>query len=289
MKVVLICTTDLAFNRSSLYDRLLSSIEGQLGGVTAINVITVFQNCEPEQLEALRHSLPGFVAPYALPTRVSLSAARNYAIRMLRTTMAMESGRPDIIGFPDDDSWYTSCFFAELAPVIQRPDIDYWFCRYCAEPVLTCFASKRVLVKDVVRSCSSATVFVKFSLMTAVGDFDEKIGLGTDCPGGEDTDFGIRLFLSSSRGLFCSSALIGHRTRVSGQTRYMLGSTRAIARYARHDKWIAFELFRKILVWLTMVLRGDLPLREACSMLSALPVWCGERSGLVFTLRGSRH
>jgi hypothetical protein len=84
--------------------------------------------------------------------------------------------------------------------------------------------------------------------------FDETLGVGTPNGGGEDTEFALRVYLSSRQSLYLPAPVIGHRDKTPQlRPKYYCGGLIALARHARGEPRVGLELARKLAVGLWLV------------------------------------
>jgi hypothetical protein len=215
---------------------------------------------------------PAFVDVSAIPHQLSLSAARN--ILMSRAISRRLIKPATVIGFPDDDCWYTQGTLEHIVDQFSHmPGLDLWFCRYSAKPVSVAeisVASKPAGVRDVVRQASSNTLFVRGRVIESGASFDEELGAGTPVGGAEDTEFALRAHMLSRQTMYLDAAVVGHRDKTPQvRAKYYRGGLIAIARYARGRVDLFIELIRKIAVGVWLVLRRELSFTEFLGALSA--------------------
>jgi GT2 family glycosyltransferase len=128
-------------------------------------------------------------------------------------------------------------------------------------------------------------IYPNFALPRAaldeLGLFDERMGVGTDLPGGEDNDFGYRLLRSGWRILYRPAPTVVHLAWRSPEDRHALKRAYGIGQgafYAKHlaamDPFIAYRCARDI-VATTRAAGG-----------AALRGWPVERRGHLAFLRG---
>lgn len=259
--VVLISTTDIANSRSGMLERMLASVAREREGIphSSCTVVLLLQNCSPERLQTIRTKLPAFALAFAVPDRVSLSAARNLVINRIA---AGRIGGETVVGFPDDDCWYPPGSLAFiLRQFAENPKLDLWFCRYAASPRSASdeVPTRQATVHDVVRNASSNTIFVRGAVLRDVSSFDEDLGVGTPNLGGEDLDFAMRAHAVSRLSWFHDQAAIGHRDKLQYlRATYYRGSLLVLARYARQNAATTGEYIRKIAIGFYLVLRREL-------------------------------
>jgi hypothetical protein len=109
-------------------------------------------------------------------------------------------------------------------------------------------------------------MFFRGSLVRAIGEFDETLGLGTALGCAEDVDYALRAFRAARRSGIMDEVLVGHRNKMTAlRSKYYLGTLVVLARYARRDT--SRDFLRKIAVGVYLVLRGEL---EPVTFLDAL-------------------
>jgi hypothetical protein len=171
-------------NRVAELDRLLGSLTGQ--SYRDFEVIVVDQNPD-HRLVPVLHRHAG-LRIRRLPSEPGLSRARNAGLRV---------ARGDILALPDDDCWYPEHLLAEIGA---------WFASHprfallsgavrTAEnrpsgpraPATPCACTP----SNVWRCAVSTALFLRRSVPSAVGDFDEEIFLGSASAyqSGEETEF----------------------------------------------------------------------------------------------------
>lgn len=282
LRIFLIATTDLASERALQVERLVSSIAGQATEVRQrTRLILILQNATEERLGRIA-VFPEFVDIVAVGTRLSLAGARNVVLRRLLDECVLTA--ETLVAYPDDDCWYTPDYLLRISDLFTaHTRLGFWFCNFASSPIPSSEISGRpALAHDVVRKAASITLFVRGNVASAVGLFDETLGVGTANSGGEDTDYALRAFLASPSTWIFDAALVGHRDRGAGpRPEYYRGSLIALAKHAPLRLGIAAELVRKVAVGGVLVFRRQLPLGN---FLDALRQAAGARS----KLRGRR-
>jgi GT2 family glycosyltransferase len=174
-------------NRTVELDRLLGSLDHQ--SYRDFEVIIVDQNPD-DRLLPLLHLHAGLVIQHLRSER-GISRARNVGLRM---------AKGDIIAIPDDDCWYPKDLLASvkgwfeshpsvgllstgLRTADNRPSVP----NLPATPLLC--------TRSGVWGCAISTVlFMRRSVATTVGGFDEELGVGAASPyqAGEEIDYVLR-------------------------------------------------------------------------------------------------
>lgn len=260
--------------RDDVRDRMLQSlVESQhaLSG-HAMSLSLLLQNCDSQQLAAFAATAPAFVQPVAVAGRVPLSAARNMLLRRLIADAGI--GPDAVVAFPDDDCWYPDGFLSQVASLFVRDaTLDFWFCRYASQPMRESFAAAEpagARTGEIVRNASSNTIFLRGRVVTAIGEFDEELGVGTPLGGSEDIDYALRARCIARKTAYRDAALVGHRDKSpSVRAGYYTSSLLVLARHARHGA--GREFFRKIAVGAYLTMRRELAVRDfARALRSAL-------------------
>jgi len=282
MKVLLISTVDVGGSRMKLFDRMLQSVVDfhKASPDTALTLSILFQNCSADRLSALLTELPGFVECSAVDRLVPLSAARNLMLQPQLEAGGLDAGL--LVAFPDDDAWYPANFLEGVVALFRdRADLDFWFCRYGSSPrraEWSDFALAPAPRSAVVRKSSSNTMFLRGSVVAAVGKFDESLGLGTALGSAEDIDYALRAFGAARLSVLRDEILVGHRDKPPGlRGKYYPGSLVVLARHARGAG--AAEFLRKVALGPYLVARRELSFGGYVSALRAARAAFGHSTG----------
>jgi glycosyltransferase involved in cell wall biosynthesis len=246
-------------NRVEELDRLLSSLDRQT--YRDFEVIVVDQNPDDRLLPVLENHKQ--LAIRRLVSERGLSRARNVALRV---------AGGDIVTFPDDDCWYPDNLLSA---------VDEWFEMHPEFGAL--FTSVRsadgramtprrapsagpCTRNSVLSSVGSVTGFVRREVISAIGFFDERIGVGSASPyqSGEDIDYFIRPLEAGFRMWYEPSLSVYHpelqslerlRQRTYG---YALGIGYVLRKhkYTWWDLWKTW--FRSVAGAILHLCKGDL-------------------------------
>jgi hypothetical protein len=273
VNLVLVATSDVDAGRIDMLDRMLSSV-GQAAEAmrphVSIKVLLLLQKCPEYRYWSIGKTLPDFVQAIPSTGTLSLSAARNLLLGYASSNGVIDSRT--VVGFPDDDCWYPPGTLELIArSFAQSPQLGLWFSRYSSNPVPVASHVLRVAsARDVVREASSNTIFVRGRVLRTDPVFDETLGVGTVNGGGEDTEFALRAWLSSARSLYLPAPVIGHRDKTAQlRPKYYRGGLIALARHARQQPRIGFELARKLAVGVYLVGTRQLPVAAFRTAVSA--------------------
>lgn len=192
-------------NRLAELDRLLCSLEDQ--SCRDFEVIVVDQNPDDRLVPVLsRHAC---LVIRHLRSERGLSRARNAGLRV---------ARGEIIAIPDDDCWYPKDLLASVTE---------WFESHSGFGLLGMAlrtaehkrsgpntpATARRCTKSNVWGCGmSPALFMRRLVSTAVGDFNEDIGVGASSAyqSGEETDYILRAFEHGFQMWFEPSLTVHH-------------------------------------------------------------------------------
>lgn len=268
MDVVLLSTTDMKGGRETVRERMLESLAAsarELSSAHPLALHMLLQNCGSQDLAAFEGAAPSFVHPVAIAGRASLSSARNLLLRRLLEQRAIAGDA--LVAFPDDDCWYPPGLLSALvAQFTRETSLDFWFCRYGSRPdelanAQASVVTPRARIAEIVRNASSNTLFLRGAIVTAVGEFDEGLGVGTALGGSEDLDYALRAHRLARKTDYHKAALVGHRDKsLEIRARYFTSGLIVLARHAREG--VMGEFLRKIAVGVFLMLRTELTPRE---------------------------
>lgn len=141
--------------------------------------------------------------------RPSLSGARNLGL-------AKASG--DIVAFPDDDCWYEPDTIKHMLAAFEANAsldglIGHWVEQAAAQNQTP---QSALLSNDDWRrfrggNASSITLFIKHDLLSRLGGFDERFGVGRWYGAAEETDFILRALASDAKLLSTPDVRVHHR------------------------------------------------------------------------------
>jgi hypothetical protein len=265
LDIFLISTTDMKDERGEVRARMLRSlVESQRAlREQRICLDLLLQNCDSAELASFAAAAPEFVHPVAVAGRVPLSIARNMLLRRLVTERSI--GLNALVAFPDDDCWYPAGFLSEVVALFARDSaLDFWFCRYASQPTqdsIVAAAPASAHMAEIVRNASSNTIFLRGRVVTAIGEFDEALGIGTPLGGGEDLDYALRAHYVARKTAYRDAAMVGHRDKSpSIRARYYASSLVVLARHAGNGA--GGECLRKLAVGAYLIVRRELRVRD---------------------------
>lgn len=256
---VVVCT----YNRAGPLQRFLARI-GELGTPRhdlPWELVVIDNNSSDDTravVERMAAQLPVPVA-YHFEPRQGLSHARNAAFR---------AARYDILAFTDDDclfgaDWLQTIageFAADASLAILGGRVEA--AAGLPPELSTRRGRRRVEVKSLIdlrRNLIGCNMALKRSLLRDVGPFDTRLGAGTPCKAGEDSDYIYRALRGGKRILYSPDVLIEHahdRTEEAAvravRSNYLMGRGAFYAKHllrfdsivARHAYWELRSLFR---------------------------------------------
>jgi glycosyltransferase involved in cell wall biosynthesis len=174
-------------NRVDELQRLLTSLDAQT--FKDFEVIVVDQNPD-DRLTPVLQGHSGLRIQHLRSDR-GLSRARNVGLRM---------AKGQILAFPDDDCWYPNTLLESVSRwFADHPEYDGLFTSVRTAdnvPIVPMWPPPAgMCTRDNIWDCTvSFTAFLRRRLVDAVGEFDERLGLGADSPyqACEDNDYFIR-------------------------------------------------------------------------------------------------
>jgi len=171
-------------------------------------LITVDQNPDGI-LDSLIRQYQERLPTIHLRSKQGLSRARNVGLQRV-------SG--DVVAFPDDDCWYAPDTLVRVALAFQaNPECDGLTGRAaddCRPGAFGWFPKKSGWVdkRNVWRRGISTAIFLRATVIRAVGPFDESLGIGSQNGklSGEETDYLIRAIDSGFRIYYRPELLVFH-------------------------------------------------------------------------------
>lgn len=263
-RLLLLTTCHLENDGTKDLRRLIESVAAAIAAneISQVRHVVLVQGCREIQAQALRRELPDWVDLLSTDGRLSSPAARNRMIHHL-----LESGELDanaLVGFPDDDAWYPPGALGCIVQLIdssQQPAMLLG--RYGPYPsVGGCDAIFKASLQQALRRGACAAIFVRGSLLSRLGGFNEMLGLGTRLSGGEDTEFVHRAYQFADGRAFCvPGILIGHdATNPAKKTKYYEGGLAGLMahRNVSNAARVAFARKLAVGVWLVIARRMSL-------------------------------
>lgn len=246
-------------NRVDPLDRFLDSLTGQK--VQDFEVIIADQNSDDRLAPVVGRYTPHIRIKH-FRSRCGLSAARNDGL-------AVASGL--FAAFPDDDCWYLPHTLATIDDLMKahptmggitvaccdadaRPSVQNWPLR-----------EMEIYARNVWRCAVSIGIFLHREKITAVGGFDESLGVGALWESGEETDLLLRLLAGGMQILYQPEFLVGHANPTAQYDAaasaralsYGRGLGRVLAKHHRPLSEKVEVLVRPMLGAVLAILRGE--------------------------------
>jgi GT2 family glycosyltransferase len=187
--------------------RLLDSIDAQ--DYEGLRVIVIDQNDDERVTDALAGRQGELVH---LRAARGLSRARNVGLQAIAA---------DLVAFPDDDCVYPVGLLDQLANrFAEDPSLDGIAGRAEDADGSSSASWKRdaaILTADNLwNRANAATIFLRRELVGRVGEFDERLGLGSGGPwsSGEETDYLIRAVHAGGRIEYDPALVVQHDVRL---------------------------------------------------------------------------
>jgi glycosyltransferase involved in cell wall biosynthesis len=241
-RFLLLTSSDTGHEAVARLSGLFASIERQ--GVEGDHVLVLRGEGTPDLPPSDRFRVHTVYVPFD----TSLAVARNMAIRHARDLGLLDQA--DVVGFPDDDCEYAAGALQQAAHLLGGGEalvcVPY-------APSTTAINRRRFPDLDTpitptlaMQAGSCVGIFLPGWAVNAIGDFDERYGLGAHFGAAEDTDYVLRAF---SSGLTCRyrgrDALVLHAYKSSRPAQYYLGNLAALAKHA-HTGRTRYLLMRRV-------------------------------------------
>jgi len=189
--------------------RFLASLDAQ--PYRNVELIVVDQN-EDDRLASILAPYQGKFPLIHLHSVRGLSRARNVGLKYVTG---------DLITFPDDDCWYPAELLLQVATLCEEHPIVSGFTGRSTDGAGG--TEGRWLDKctpvskyNVWRTGISFGIFLRRHVVTAVGEFDETLGVGARTPwgSGEETDYLLRAIAAGFQLLYCPQLVLYHPIKV---------------------------------------------------------------------------
>ena len=147
-----------------------------------------------------------------LRTERGLSRARNKGLKV---------AKGEVIAFPDDDCVYPEDLLTKVKGLLEvYPEVDGVSGRAlpldCGKMDQKFFPEKIYVNRENVFSCvTSYTLFLRRRVIDAVGEFDEKLGVGSGTPlgSGEEVDYVLRALGKGFKLLYVPDIVVFHPSK----------------------------------------------------------------------------
>lgn len=228
-----ITTTREPLSDPSRTGRLLSSISRALRlsqGGHRVTVIVVDQGHDSPALPSIHRNLDVKIISAPL---LSLSAARNLALKSISDLGYEYPGDFDVVGFPDDDCAYDVGMLDALSSAAEAGGICIFTHGSESDPTpnRALFAHKSL--PNVIRLVSSNVMFFSSHELGTGDRFDEDLGLGSIQGSAEDIDFVTRIWLKRRAPIVHSLYRVFHPRKPGRQGRYYKGNMAYYRHYSR--------------------------------------------------------
>lgn len=204
MKFTLILAT---LGRSDEVRRMLESLKRQ--SYQDFEVVLIDQNSDNRVFKLYKEYCDSFQINYIRTQEKGFSHARNLAIQYGKLN--------DIVGFPDDDCWYSRDTLKQVNNFFLQSDSDIVSGQPVDSngiPLVRSFLKNDTMVNldNVWNAGISFTIFFKRQVIEKVGAFDEMLGVGsgTVYGSGEETDYLIRALKRNFKMRYVSKLIISH-------------------------------------------------------------------------------
>jgi hypothetical protein len=264
MQLLFMTTTDMQSERRADLVRMIASVSASMPRESSVHHIVLLQRSIEEQRREIADAITYPATVLAVANRMSLSAARNVMLAHAREHALLQP--QTLVGFPDDDCWYTPGFLSGLIAEFDRDrDLGLLITRVSLTPSRTWRREvmHQATTTDVLRRSTSNSIFLRGEIVEAIGEFDASLGLGTPNVSGEDTDYALRASFAARRTIYVDLDMVGHREPdLASISKYFGGNMVVASRYAMRSPRLFMEFARKFGVGCYLVLRRRLRVGE---------------------------
>jgi len=181
--------------------------------------IIVVDQSEDGESEKLVKSFNQQMIKYHHVEFKGLSKARNYGLKYAKGTH---------VCLIDDDAFYERDFLSTAVKVLKLLDRKTILSGYIFDTVkegpFVNYSSKNnnknLSLRSIVRTCPSAGLVIPMNLIKDVGCFDEKLGVGSIFPSGEETDIILRGIRIGYKVKYNSDLKLKHPYPIPSKTKY---------------------------------------------------------------------
>lgn len=261
MRFLLITVTDLSPESRANLELLLESLAKQRVDGDMVLVV------RGEGAAPALTPPPFQLHPLRVPHKISLSAARNAALALARTRGLLDAA--DAVGFPDDDCAYPDGLLSRVATHLDILHQDIICGPYAPSGTLVDrlrFPERNQSLSPmaVMNMVSSNNVFLTAAAVRAIGDFDERLGLGARYGASEDSDYVLRGLDLGFRGSYLGGGdevLVLHPYKPARPGQYYVGNVAVLAIHARSPGGLV-RLLRRLAVGLARTAQRQISSRD---------------------------
>jgi glycosyltransferase involved in cell wall biosynthesis len=195
------------------------------------------------------------------PLATGLSAARNRALAHARRHGLLDAA--DVVAFPDDDCAYPDGLLARVGALLVR-ETEIVCGAYAPQPEAIDGRrfppdARPLSAQLAMQVVSSNNVFFAARVVAAVGDFDERFGLGAAYGASEDSDYVLRALQLGVRGAYApADVFVVHPYKPQLAAKYYAGTLAVLAKHARRSAAVRRLLVRRVGFGAGLVLRREL-------------------------------
>ncbi len=235
--------------RTRKIERFLASLDAQ--SYRDFELIVVDQNPDDRLALLLKPYRKQFPIIY-LRSAPGLSLARN---------IGLSRGAGEVVGFPDDDCWYSPHFLDRIARFLKEHPRAAGISGRVADADGSSDARfdpapGSIDLANAWQRTSSVSLFVRKRVVETVGGFDETLGVGAETPwrGAEDIDYALRAVRAGFEIRYDPDLIVFHPNLLRYGYRKMAGRAHAygagIGRvWRKHDypiRLVAYYLLRPL-------------------------------------------
>lgn len=233
------------YGRIKEFEIFLESLKKQT--YKNFELIVVDQNKHNSILDITQRYEEDIDIKYIKSNKLGLSYNRNLGIN---------SAKGSIIAFPDDDCEYDEKTLETVNKFFEESSYDFYTCKVIDKVSAKQFGKSEckdteVKYNNVMKNCVSISIFIKYIDKNDI-IFDEKLGVGSIYPSGEESDLVFSLLHKGYTGYYYSNNYIYHPykenddTRVKGDSLGLGALMKKEIIYRKNIKMLGFYICRLI-------------------------------------------
>lgn len=260
MRHLCVTVTEASPEAQSNLERLIDSLERQHADVDLVLVVRGGR----EHTRYARGRV--LVHPLVAPRRIALSVARNVALGHAQRRGLIDHG--DVVAFPDDDCRYPDGLLSSVAGQLASAGCDFVAGAY--GPSADMMDRRRFPPGDasltpglIMRTGCSGSMFFTARAVRAIGNFDERLGLGAEYGASEDADYLLRALALGFAGIYRPlNVVVEHPYKPHRPAQYYVGNVAVLAKHARGRGGTRLLLGRRLLGGLLLAARSQIHMAE---------------------------
>ena len=227
-------------------------------------LLVVDQNPDDRLVQTLSSVKTRFPVTH-LRSEPGLSRARN---------LGLQFANGDLVGFPDDDSWYSPDLLEQVHDFFKRNPDAHGLTGRCIDSAgrkshgRWDSAPGWITPLNIFKRCNSNAIFLRHPVIDRVGNFDEQLGVGAQTPwgSGEDSDYILRILAAGCSVFYSPEITVYHdnpspcpdRAQLARGLAYSRGFGRILRKHSYPFWFVAYQASRPLGGMLFALIRGRL-------------------------------